>query len=161
MPKFTQKYVLAHTFKDLPDGYEYSMADWPLHVTLADVFSIEGGYMDLIRELRERFTGTRPIKAKVIGDEWFGHDKDVHVRLIDKTVALRELHEKILDALSIHSAVFNHPEYTKEGFRPHSTLQKSEQLESDDYVDIDSITLIDMYPDGNPYRRRVLGTIRF
>ena len=48
MPKFTQKYVLVHTFKDLPDGYEYSMADWPLHVTLADVFSIQGDYKDLI-----------------------------------------------------------------------------------------------------------------
>jgi 2'-5' RNA ligase len=159
MPKFTQKYVLVHTIKDLPDGYEYSMADWPLHVTLADVFSIQGDYKDLLRELRECLDGRRPVKAKVIGDEWFGCNKDVHVKLIGKTSDLQKLHETVLGILVGYGAVFNNPEYTKEGFRPHSTVQKTENLEIGDYVVFDSITLIDMYPDGNPYRRRVLGTI--
>lgn len=144
--------------EDLPDNYEYSMNYWPLHVTLADVFSIVGDRNDLIYSLREYLKGEYPIEVRVIGDEWFGDDKSVHVKLIDKTESLQQLHEGILDILSGYNAVFNHPEYTKKGFRSHSTVQKRDQLKTGDLLNIDSITLVDMYPNANPYKRRVIAT---
>jgi hypothetical protein len=38
---------------------------------------------------------------------------------------------------------------------------KSGQLQIDDIVTFDSITLVDMFPDENPCQRRILGTVHF
>ncbi|MDN5274679.1 MAG: hypothetical protein JWP06_580 [Candidatus Saccharibacteria bacterium] len=161
MHSFSQKYTLAHTISDLPDGYEYSMKDWPLHITLADVFAIDGDPGSLLKDIATRLRTYIPVRAEVVDDEWFGEDKSVHVRLLNKTPELQELHETILRVLDGYYVVFNHPEYNGSGFRPHATVQLKEQLALKDVVTFGSITLIDMYPDENPYRRRVIGTIHF
>src|SRR3954470_2674366 len=104
MKQFSQKYVLAHIIKDLPDGFEYSMKQWPLHVTLADVFAIKGDVNDLIHSLKVRLASIEPPRVTVKGDEWFGADKSVHVRLLDKTEAIQILHEIILEVLNEYHA---------------------------------------------------------
>jgi 2'-5' RNA ligase len=161
MQKLTQKYVIAHLVTDLPDGYEYSMADWPLHVTLADVFAIDGDPNDLLVDLSKQLSAHSTVKSEVVGEEWFGEDRSVYVKLLNKTDELQQLHETILAVLQRHNVKFNSPEYTKEGFRPHSTVQKNGRLELNDVVMFDSVTLIDMFPDENPTRRRILGTVHF
>lgn len=161
MQSFSQKYTLVHTISDLPDGYEYSMKDWPLHVTLADVFAINGEPGLLLKDIATRLNTYVPVRAEVVDDEWFGEDKSVHVRLLNKTPELQRLHETMLSVLDTYHVVFNQPEFTGSGFKPHSTVQPKEQLALKDVVTFDSITLIDMYPDEDPYKRRVIGTIHF
>ena len=161
MQKFTQKYTIVHLLNDLPVGYEYSMADWPLHVTLADVFAIDGDPNDLLVDLKEQLSTHSTVKSEVVGEEWFGEDRSVHVKLLNKTVELQQLHETILAILQSYNVKFNSPEYTREGFRPHSTVQKNGQLELSDVVTFDSITLIDMFPNEDPAQRRILGTVHF
>lgn len=161
MQKFTQKYVLVHTIKDLPNGYEYVMEDWPLHVTLADVFSIKGTPDDLLHELEHQLSTLTPVTSTVVGETWFGENQNVHVMLLEKTDALQQLHEEILSILDHFNVQFNDPQYTRGGFRPHSTVQKNEALALGDTVTFDSITLIDLFPDEKPYRRRILGTVYF
>lgn len=137
------------------------MQDWPLHVTLADVFAIHGSSDNLLRDLEKHFGSYRPVHARVIDEAWFGENKDIQVRLLDRTDELQALHEKTLETLDRHGATFNNPEYMREGFKPHSTVQKDDQLHIGDTVTFDSITLIDLFPNENPYRRRILGTVRF
>lgn len=161
MQKLSQKYVIVHLIDDLPVGYEHSMKDWPPHVTLADVFAIKGDPKELLTDLDKKFGSNLSIKSKVIGEEWFGEDRSVHVKLLHKTEELQQLHEAILKVLEAHNVKFNNPQYTNEGFRPHSTAQKSGQLKLNDIVTFDSITLIDMFPEKNPFQRRILGTIDF
>lgn len=161
MEKLTQKYTIVHLINDLPDGYKYSMFNWPLHVTLADVFSIERDPADLLVELDKMLSSNLPIQSKVMGEEWFGEDKSVHVLLLNKTEELQKLHDSILRVLERYGVKFNSPQYTKEGFKPHSTVQKNEQLQLHESVTFDSVTLIDMFPEEDPLQRRVLGTIHF
>lgn len=161
MQKLTQKYVIVHLVDNLPVGYKFPMSDWPLHITLADVFAIEGDSAELIIDLETEFSSHPPIQSSVVGDEWFGEDKSVHVKLIKKTEELQQLHETILSVLSNYKATFNNPEYTHAGFKPHSTVQKNGQLDLGDTVTLDSLTLIDMFPDSNPHRRQVIGTVQF
>lgn len=160
MQEFSQKYVLVHAIQDWPDVYEYSMEDWPLHVTLAGTFSIEGEPADLIKDLGHVLASLPIARAKVVDEAWFGKDENIHVMLLDRTKDLQDLHEKILEVLENHHVQFNSPEYAGKNFRPHATVQKSAQLKVGDVVTFDSVTLIDMFPDKNPYQRRVLGTIQ-
>lgn len=37
---YSQRYALVAFFEPLEVDVEFEMSDWPLHVTLADVFSI-------------------------------------------------------------------------------------------------------------------------
>jgi 2'-5' RNA ligase len=161
MQKFTQKYTLVYAIEDLREGDIFLMEDWPLHVTLADVFAIQGDPKALLDEL-SRTLGNYPVaQARVIGDDWFGKDKRTHVMLIDKTSELQNLHETILSVLEKFSSTFNSPQFTKEGFRPHSTIKGDRRLNVNHTVTFDAVTLIDMFPDDNPFKRRVLGTIHF
>src|SRR5664279_218953 len=159
MQKFTQKYVLVQMIKDLPVGYEYAMEDWPLHVTVASVCSIESKPDDLLRDLEKQLSSVHAVESKVVRDEWFGENKEYHVMLVDKTPRLNDLFKKVITVLNNHGLKFNSPEYEGEGYAPHATIQKIGQLYINDVVLFHSLTLIDMFPDENPHQRRVLGTI--
>ena len=161
MQKLTQKYTLVHLLDDLPDGYEYSMKDWPLHITLADVFAIEGSPENLLKSLDTALSSFSSIKTKIVGEDWFGDDMSVHVKLIEKTDDLMILHDTIIDELKKLNAMFNNPQYTGAGFKPHATVKSNDNLIDRDAIIIDSITLIDMFPDNDPNNRRVMSTIYF
>jgi 2'-5' RNA ligase len=162
MQKLTQKYVLVHLMEGLPDGYEFSMQDWPLHVTLADVFAIQGRPEDLMTRLTERLNNHPVIQARVMGDDWFGKDKSTHVMRIEKTNELQTLHKAVVDILRTLNATFNSPQYIGSGFKPHSTIRgDDQQLQKDTVLSFDSITLIDMFPNENPTQRKILGTVFF
>lgn len=161
MQKFTQKYAVVYLASPLSDGYEFPMSEWPLHVTLADVFAIDGDSKKLLPDFVAKFSLHLPIKTKVVGDEWFGDDKSVHVKLLDKTLAFQALHEEVLTVLARHNVKPNNPEYARAGYRPHSTVQKNSRFNMGNSITIDSLSLIDMFPGGDATRRRVLGTIRF
>lgn len=161
MQTFTQKYALIHSLQPLDDGYEYSMENWPLHVTLADVFAIEGDPADLLTDLKRDFDSSDVVSAVVTGDQWFGDDGEVHVKILDKTSGLDRMHDKVLKCLGNYDVVFNQPAYTREGFVAHSTVQKDASLQDGDLVVFDSLTLIDLFPNEDAYRRRVVGTVYF
>lgn len=161
MPSFTQKYTIVQLIEDLPDGYEYSMKDWPLHVTLADVFAIDGVWTDLLKDLERRFKSQATFFSDLVANDLFGEYRSIKVKLLRKTDELQKLHDNIIRVLERHDVAFNSPQYTKAGFKPHLTEQSNGSLHIGDIVELRSITLIDMFPNEDPYRRKVLGTIRF
>ena len=148
--------------EDLPDGYEFSMRYWPLHVTLTDVFAIDGNWINLLDDLKLSFDKIQtPLFSEVVANDLFGEDRSIKVKLLMKTDELQNLHDKIIYDLERHGALFNSPQYTKAGFKPHSAEQSTGSLHIGDIVEFRSITLIDMFPNEDPYHRKVLGTIRF
>jgi len=159
MTEFTQKYVIVSLVEPLGNDTEFMMADWPLHVTVADVFAIDGSVNELIEQLKDLKQSGNSISSKIVGDEWFGEDKSIHVRLVEITDELKDLHQRVLDVLVRSSVVFNNPEYTGPGFRPHSTVQSEDELKIGDIVAFKSLTVIDMFPGDDPYKRKVLGTV--
>lgn len=157
--QFTQKYCLVRLLTPLPDGFEFVMQDWPLHVTLADVFKIDSAPGPVLDRLVEALSHMVPFSSTVTGDEWFGHDRSVHVRLLDRTPELQMLHETCIAVLSEFGVEFNSPQFMRAGFRPHSTVRHDSALALGDAVAFDALTLIDMFPGGDPAKRRIVGTV--
>lgn len=161
MQKHSQKYTIAYIFDTLPDGYEYAKADWPLHVTLSDVFSITGSLDDLFTNLRTQLFSFKPFITTVIGEGRFGDDRSVRVMLLNRTRELQQLHLAIVALLERYGAQFNNEAYIREGYMPHSSIRKGMMLEVGDEVYFNSVSVIDLFPYGRNDTRKILRTIRF
>jgi hypothetical protein len=133
---YSQKYALVHFISPVADGLQFHMSDWLLHTTLADVFAIDRHNTDIDAKLRALLAQVEPVETNAMSDDVLG---TTPVILLDKVPPLIKLHTDIVTLLEENGAVFNNPEFTQEGFLPHSTIQKSAQLNTGDKVTIDSI----------------------
>ncbi|MDQ5932493.1 MAG: hypothetical protein QG649_578 [Patescibacteria group bacterium] len=150
--QYSQKYTLVSFFEPTEIRTEFAMTDWPPHITLADVFAAE---LDTgIEHKLEAMLADQPsITLSATGDSVLGATEVV---LIERNNVLQKLHGQIVDLLELHGAKFNSPEFTRSGFLPHSTIQKSGRLHEGDKIEINTVFLIDMFPDKNWQQRRVL-----
>jgi 2'-5' RNA ligase len=157
-----QKYCIVHFVEPLPDGYEFvARNNWPLHITLASNFTLPYRDEEFINKLAEICSRFEPITVAIDGEAFFGKDQSVHVSLVAMTDELRTLHRSIVEILEASGAVFDEPQYHLDGYRAHATIQVNSRLNSGDSVIIDSATLVDMFPNEDISRRKLLKTISF
>jgi 2'-5' RNA ligase len=154
--KFKQKYTIVQLIDPLPDAAEWGVENWPLHITIADIFAIDGDSTDILKALKN-IKINKVIEAKVVGDAFWGPEKNVHVKLVENTADLYNLHKQIIESLQSLNVDFNSPGFVIEGFKPHSTVQDKKSLEDRQLVRFNCLTLIDMFPDENGYKRRIIG----
>lgn len=152
---YSQKYTLVHFTPPVQPGTSFHMSDWPVHVTLADVFAVDRRGVALDQKVADLLVDTQPVETTAHKDDVLG---TTPVVLLDKTTSLVMLHMAIVTLLERNGATFNTPEFTKDGFLPHSTIQKSGRLHIGDTVTIDSVSLVDMFPGGDWKQRHVLAT---
>lgn len=150
--KYSQKYTLVAFLKPIEVGAEFAMVDWPLHMTLADVFAI-GLDTTIEQNLTDLLAKKSPISLSVGEDATLGTTK---VSLINKNSELQNLHDEIVDLLELNGVEFNTPEFTRKGFLPHSTIQKSGRLNAGDEFEITSVSFVDMFPEGEWQQRKIL-----
>lgn len=150
--QYSQKYTLVSFIKPIPVDSEFDMTDWPIHITLADVFAVEL-HIGIESKLSELLVNLPPITLTARGDCTLGTTKVV---LIERNDELQNLHNQLIDLLESNDAKFNTPEFTRSGFLPHSTIQKVGRLHEGDKIEIDTVSLIDMFPDKKWQRRKVL-----
>lgn len=153
--QYSQKYTLVSFIKPVDEGAEFAMVDWPPHVTIADIFAIDRLNSAIDSKLGTLLGSQSQVISHATSDVTLGI---AAVVLIDKNDALTQLHSRVIKLLASNGAVFNNPEFTYAGFLPHCTIQKTGRLHTDDPVAIDTVSLIDMFPDGNWQRRKVLRT---
>jgi 2'-5' RNA ligase len=162
MPKYSQKWTLVQLLEDLPEGTEYSYKNWPPHITIADIFAVDWEKTNLFKKLSDLLSTYKPIYVPVGDETYLGPpESQVKVTLLEANPELQALHSDVIALLYKSGAVFNNPEYVGEGYLPHTTVQKRISLRKGDSVTIDSATIIDMFPNGDHERRRVLKTIKF
>lgn len=137
------------------------MYDWPLHVTLSPRFAVDIKQPDLVTDLKNLLAKKKPIETIVKNDERFGQDNHILVSLLELTPELFELHNEVLDLLESYGAVFDEPGYSRTGYKPHVTVQKNGRVYKGDSITIDSLTLVDMFPDQDIKLRKVLETYIF
>ncbi len=154
---YSQKYCLVHFIEPISIGDVFQMADWPLHITLADVFAIDRTANNIDTKLKELLSTQPPVTVIAMQEAVLG---TAEVVLLRNDKSILNLHEGIVRLLKANSATFNTPEFTLSGFLPHSTIQSSGRLHEGDGAIIDSITLIDMFPDEDWQRRKVLNTFK-
>lgn len=151
---YSQKYTLAAFIEPVTANLEFNMNDWPLHVTLADVFAAE--INDTLETgLRNLLANIQPVSAEVGDDTILGITK---VALIKNSEPLQNLHEAIVSLLQGHGATFNTPEFNYGGFLPHVTIQTNGRVVPGEIIRIASVSLIDMFPNGDWKNRSVMAT---
>lgn len=137
------------------------MYDWPLHVTLSPRFAVDIDQKHFLTDLSNLISKQNPVKTIVKKDASFGRDSQIHVSLLDLTPQLFKLHNDLLDLLESYGAVFDEPNYSRSGYKPHVTVQKSGRVFEGDIITIDSLTLVDMFPERDIKQRKILETYRF
>lgn len=154
--KYSQKYALVSFIEPVEVGTEFTMASWPLHMTLADIFAIEMN-SEIKQKLSELLLNQPDITLSTGDDATLG---TTDVSLINTTDELQSFHSSIVNLLELHGVKFNNPEFTKTGFIPHVTIQKSGKLTKGDKITINTISLIDMFPNGDWQQRKVLNSFK-
>lgn len=160
MQKFTQKYTIIQFFEDVPEGTQFSASSWPLHATIADTFAIDWDVPTMIEKLTELLSAHATATSVVEEDRFFGDQGQVQVALLKKTDDLVKLHYDVIECLTQGGWKPNDPQFAKEGFLPHSTVQKHARPNKGDKVSFIALTIIDMFPGGDPYQRKVIKTIK-
>jgi len=158
--EFTQKYAVIELFDDVPEGTQFSASSWPLHATIADTFAISWDVPTIIEKLTQLLSSHAVATSVVEDDRFFGDQGQVQVALLRKTDDLVNLHYDVIDCLTQGGWKPNDPQFAKEGFLPHSTIQKHARLNKGDEVTFNALTIIDMFPDEDPYQRRVIKTMK-
>ena len=143
-----------------PEGFTFGATEWPLHITIASLFSTAWSSRETIDHLGTLLEGQRPVNTSALRHDNWGTEKNVAVTVMDTTPQLRQLHTDIVTFLQESGATF-YEKFLFEKYDAHSTVQQHDKLEVGTDIVIDSVTLIDMFPDNNGYKRRLLGTIDF
>ncbi len=86
----------------------------------------------------------------------FGLNKDTAVSLIKPNKGLKEIHNELVKITKSLGAIFDEPKFIELGFRPHATIQVSSRLNKGQTVTIKDFTLVDMFPDKEINKRRVI-----
>lgn len=84
----------------------------------------------------------------------------VQVALLKKTDDLVKLHYDVIECLTQGGWRPNDPQFARDGFMPHSTVQKHARLNKGDEVTFNALTIIDMFPGSDPYQRKVIKTVK-
>ena len=159
MSEYSQKYCLVSLVEPIAEGLIFDYSDWPLHATLADTFSCDLG---LILGVGDIIKNYECITARGESHQVFGSsDRPTPVILLSKPDKLMQLHNEVMDYLLSNGAVFNNPEFTKEGFLPHCTVQKNNMINIGDDVALTSISIVDMYVDNDWKKRKVIKSFDF
>ena len=154
---YSQKYCLVSFINPIETGTVFDMVDWPLHVTLADVFAIDLRSTNIEAKLEKLLSFQHSVKTVAGNEATLG---TTEVILLHKTKELAILHASLIDLLEENSAQFNTPEFTRGGFVPHCTIQKVERLLMGDEVIIRNIALVDMFPNENWQQRKIINIFR-
>lgn len=161
MPKFTQKWALATLLEPVEEGAEFFYKDFPLHITLAGVFATNCDGETLAKQLTDLLVDQKPLEAKTDAEDRFGPNREVVAMKLRKTLELMNLYNDLHSMLLRTGAVFNEPQYEGNGYIPHSTFQKHAFLNVGDSAIIDSVSIIDLFPNSDGYQRKIFKTIKF
>jgi hypothetical protein len=159
--QYTQKYTVVCFFEPQEKFSDFTMTDWPLHVTILDTFKTEWQVSELSKALRDIALNTVPFDALPIKSALLGPDKDVPVKLLLLEGGLSDLHHKLLGLVDKGSFIFNTPDFVGEGFLPHATDQLNNKVEIGQKYHLESISLVDMFPNNDYTQRRVIDTFNF
>lgn len=142
------------------EGTGFSARDWPLHVTLVSNFVVDWKTTGLFDKLTYLLSRHKPIQVTAADDEFFGSDKQIQVTILEMNADLIALHNDIVKLLKSVGAVFDEPQFLERGYRAHVTVTPKARISKGDLVDIDNITIVDMFPHQDINQRKLLQSIK-
>lgn len=160
MGQFTQKYAIVQFFEEIEEGHVYSSNNWPLHSTVVDTFALQWSTDEIVAKLTDVLRHHATANSEAGDDRFFGDNGQVQVVLLGRTESLIKLHLDVLATLEDGEIALNDPQFARDGFLPHATVQKHARLNKGDKVRFTALSIIDMFPNEDPYMRKVLKTIK-
>lgn len=151
------RFVVVLPLVPLAAGAEFTVADWPLHVTLVEPFSTDlpaSAVIGIIGRVAEQAAAIR-----ASGDEEaaFGRRRDVPVTLVRDGGELEALRSGALEALREAGVDLGH---VREEYRPHVSHKQERRLRWGERVELGTVALIDMRPDAGSHHRSVIAAWR-
>lgn len=153
---YSQKYTLAYFLQPIDTGDSFHMTEWPPHITLADVFAVDITE-NLASDLQSYIDTLLPVTTSIKSGDVLG---TTPVWLLEDTPDLWNMHTSLVTILEKHGAVFNVPEFTRDGFIAHITKQAGSTLRLGDEVTVSGVSLLDLFPNKDWQQRKVLRHFR-
>ena len=151
--------VVVLPLQPLAVGDAFTLQDWPLHLTVAPTFVIDGGVPAVSASIAPLLSA-QPALHLVAGPEnGFGGTGRFPVTLIEPDVDLDRLHARLVGALLAAGAEFDRPELTGHGYRPHVTIKGDTTVHAGDHLTLDQAAIVDMAPEGEQRVRKVVWSI--
>ncbi|MGH1565494.1 2'-5' RNA ligase family protein [Mumia sp. DW29H23] len=132
---------------------EFGREAWPLHLTWVPPFDVA-----VEPDLSQVLAPHAPVDTEVVGEAWFGARHDVRVAELARTEAIDTLHRDLLAALAEDGVDVVRMRHVRDEFRPHVSVQRGRSLDAGAPLHLDAVALVDMRPEGDPRRRRVVRT---
>lgn len=139
--------------------HTFNKGNWPLHVTLAGAHTADWWSPGLMEEFVALTKKLRPLRVTALEQGKLGAaGNPTRVTYLDKSPQLATLHQQIVGFLLAHGAHFEHPEWTGEGYIPHSTIQKHAAVGARAIVNISSVSLVNLRPASDIRQREIIWT---
>ena len=158
MVKFTQKWSFVSFLETVEEGQEFFWKDWPQHVTIASVLSMDMT-RDFIGQVEKLLLDYEVFLVEAESEGFWGINNDYHVMLLKKSPEILFLHTELHELLIQNGAVFNEPQFEGYGYVPHTTIQKDGRLNVGDTATVQSVNIIDMFPNAEGFQRKVVKTL--
>ncbi|MET3806044.1 hypothetical protein ABIB25_003053 [Nakamurella sp. UYEF19] len=169
--------VVVLPLRRLEVGEAFALRDWPLHVTVAPTFVLDGPARDagsddgcmldsavldsaVLEMVSAAIEGPLvecpSLRLLAAGDEGFGRSGAIPVTVVEPSVELDALHHLLVAALSDLGARFDDPEFTGSGYRAHVTVRQGRRVDTGDVLEPTQAVIVDMEPQGDARLRRVV-----
>jgi len=139
-------------------GDAFTLREWPLHLTVAPTFVIEGGPTVVLPAIAPILQAQRALRLRIGPPAGFGHAMNVPVSLVEPAAELTRLHRGLVEALRTVGALFDDPEFVGDAYRPHITLKGIAALPQGNHLALGQAAVVDMAPAGERRVRQVVWT---
>jgi 2'-5' RNA ligase len=154
------RFVIVLPLAPLAAGDEFTVADWPLHVTLVEPFQADPATVDvdgLVALIGAVAAAAKAVRASAGEAAMFGRRRDVPVTLVQDGGELDALRIRTLAALREAGIDVSG---ARDDFRPHVTRKRHAHLPPGDRVEFGTVALIDMRPAAGAHHRSVIASWR-
>ena len=154
-----KRYGIATLFETYPDGYEFTEANAPLHLTHVDVVEVDLQPEEFINKLMQHLREQQRFDVIPVGDTFYGPNKDIPVTVIELSAELKSFHEHLIQFLESNGASFDNPQFLKEHYGPHISIYGSRRVSLSEPVTIHSISIGHKRTDIENPPNRIIATI--
>ncbi|WP_448003753.1 2'-5' RNA ligase family protein [Agromyces bauzanensis] len=150
------RFVLVLPLEPLVVNDTFTVAQWPLHLTLVEPFETDVEVDALNAALTSVAAGAKPIPADVVEDAMFGPRKNILVSLVrDDGDALPALRAVAMAALRERAVDLGH---SRTDYRPHITAKQHGRVREGDRLVLDSLALVRLRPPETSHHGRIVGS---
>ncbi|WP_130176753.1 2'-5' RNA ligase family protein [Cryobacterium sp. SO1] len=153
--------VVVLPVEPLRVGERFTVAEWPLHVTVLPPFLTDAAPGDIIHAIRAAVLGRESLTVVAGEDALFGRRHNIPVTLMLPHDGLTGLHRTLVAALRPFAAEPDERACTGSGFRAHVTHKPPARLHPGAHVTLTQLALVDMLPRAHTSGRTVLATHAF